>query len=107
MFRTVRVMAMVATALMMGVPATQAAMVVGESMHPTPTSSFQSINRINVNTATVEQLAKVPLISEQSAKAIVAYRDSHGPFTNLSQLQYIKGIFPMDLDTIGQYVLVD
>lgn len=48
--------------------------------------------RIDVNTATWEELDLLPGIGEKSAKAIVSYRTEHGYFRELSDLLRIKGI---------------
>ena len=48
---------------------------------------------VNVNTASAAQLAKaLDGIGLTRAKAIVAYRKSHGPFKSLSALTVIKGV---------------
>jgi DNA uptake protein ComE-like DNA-binding protein len=45
--------------------------------------------RINVNTADVKELLKHPYINLNQAKAIVNYRENHGAFKKLSDLQNI------------------
>ena len=47
---------------------------------------------INLNTATVDQLTSLNGIGEAKAKAIVAYRQEHGPFKSVDQLVDVKGI---------------
>ncbi len=48
--------------------------------------------KININTATAEELTALNGIGQAYAKRIVAYRQSHGSFTSLEQLTNIKGI---------------
>lgn len=48
--------------------------------------------RININTATVEELMTLTGIGETRAKSIVAYRDAHGPFAAPEDLQQVSGI---------------
>lgn len=48
---------------------------------------------VNINTATAEQLASTLLgVGDSKAKAIVAYRDRHGPFAAADDLVMVKGI---------------
>lgn len=48
---------------------------------------------VNINTADSETLAIVLKgVGEKRAQAIVNYRDTNGPFTDVNQLQQIKGI---------------
>ena len=47
---------------------------------------------VNINTASVEQLTELNGVGDAKAKAIVAYRDEHGPFKSADQLANVKGI---------------
>jgi len=51
---------------------------------------------VNINRATAEELAKVPLISPKLAQAIVAYREEVGEFQFVEELLLIEG-FDRDL----------
>lgn len=48
--------------------------------------------RINVNTATVEELQELPGVGEATASAIVEDRQSNGPFASPEDLMRISGI---------------
>lgn len=48
--------------------------------------------KININTATAEQLTSLKGIGKKKAEAIIAWRESHGPFKDVSQLVEVKGI---------------
>ncbi|MEH6576487.1 MAG: helix-hairpin-helix domain-containing protein [Amphritea sp.] len=49
--------------------------------------------KVNINTATVEQLADgLNGVGENKAKAIVAYREEHGPYASVEDLTQVKGI---------------
>ena len=61
---------------------------------------------VNVNTATAEELDRLPGIGPKRAQDIVAYREKH-PFLRLSQLQRIKGIGPELFKKIQPYVKLD
>jgi len=46
---------------------------------------------VNINTATVEELAQVPLITPELAQAIVAYREEVGDFQFIEELLLVEG----------------
>ncbi len=46
---------------------------------------------VNINTATAEELAQVPLITPELAQAIVAYREEVGDFQLIEELLLIEG----------------
>jgi competence protein ComEA len=47
---------------------------------------------VNINTADVKQLAKLPGIGKKKAQAIIDYRQAQGAFTSLDDLTKVKGI---------------
>jgi competence protein ComEA len=47
---------------------------------------------ININTATANELAAVQGLGEELAAAVVAHRDSNGPFESVDGLEAISGI---------------
>ena len=48
--------------------------------------------QLDVNTASLEELVKVPYIGNSVAGKIVKYRQDKGPLTSLDQMKLIKGI---------------
>ena len=48
--------------------------------------------RININTATVKQLATLPRIGEKIALRIVNFRKQNGKFKRIEELMKVKGI---------------
>lgn len=70
-------------------------------------SNEQSIReKVNLNTASVDELAKVPGIGYDRAKAIVDYRDSNGPLYWVDQVLNVKGIGQDDLNAFRERVTV-
>ncbi|MFQ5657247.1 MAG: helix-hairpin-helix domain-containing protein, partial [Candidatus Methylomirabilales bacterium] len=51
---------------------------------PSPTPGADS--RLNINTATFEELVALPLLGPWSAARIIAYRGQHGPFASIGDL---------------------
>jgi len=56
--------------------------------------------RLNVNTATVDELSFIPGISSEMARNIVQYRKSNGPLASLNELQKIKGFYPSSINEL-------
>ena len=48
--------------------------------------------KVNINTASVEELCQLPGIGEVIAGRIIGYRQEYGPYTDPAQLKNIKGI---------------
>ena len=61
---------------------------------------------IDLNSADEAALDALPGIGPATAKAIVAYRESHGPFTSVDQLLEVRGIGPAKLDQLADLVRV-
>lgn len=49
-------------------------------------------NLLDVNRADAEALMELPGIGPAKAAAIVAYREEHGPFSSLEELEKVSGI---------------
>src|SRR5436190_200468 len=48
--------------------------------------------KVNVNTATVDQLVALPGIGPVLAQRIITYREQHGPFRSVRDLLNVPGI---------------
>lgn len=57
-------------------------------------------DRVNINTATVEELQAVKGIGPKTADAIVAYRSEHGTFKSVAELENVKGVGEKSLKKI-------
>ncbi len=58
-----------------------------------PTNALAaSPNAVNINTATVDDLEKLPHIGRKTAEAIIEFRTANGPFSRLEQLMQIRGV---------------
>jgi len=63
--------------------------------------------RINVNKASMEELMSLPYIGEVKARAIIAYREAHGPFKTPEELLNVKGIGPKTLERLRDYIVFE
>lgn len=52
----------------------------------------KEICKININTASAQELAFLPKIGEVLAERIIEYRKQNGEFTDISQIKDISGI---------------
>lgn len=61
---------------------------------------------INLNTASQGDLERLPGIGESRARAIVEYRQEHGPFRSVDELLLVRGIGEGILEGLREYVTV-
>lgn len=61
---------------------------------------------INVNTATVKELAQLPGVGEVIAARIVRHREVSGPFRSVNELVIVRGISRKMLEKLRPYVTV-
>jgi competence protein ComEA len=73
-------------ALSLGLPI---AALAGESQEKAASTSEL---RVDINTADVKELTKLPGVGQQVAKRIVAYREENGPFEKAEELMNVRGI---------------
>jgi DNA uptake protein ComE-like DNA-binding protein len=61
---------------------------------------------VNINTATKEELLKLPYVNEDIADNIINARDINGPFSSPDDLLGVKGVNPHLLEILRPYVVV-
>lgn len=61
---------------------------------------------IDVNTADVYDLQRLPGIGEKRAQDIIAWREEHGPFQTVEELMEVNGIGPGILEGLRDHVSV-
>lgn len=63
-------------------------------MSVVPMVLAQDGGKININTATVTELAKLKRVGKKFAERIVQYRETKGPFAKAEDIMKVKGIGP-------------
>lgn len=58
------------------------------------------IQKININTATAEELDQLKGVGANKAQAIVEYRTQHGPFKTVDDLASVRGFGSKTLSTL-------
>lgn len=62
---------------------------------------------VNINTATVEQLALLPRIGPKVAQRIVDWRDKYGPFERSTDLMQVRGIGENTFEILEKYLVLE
>lgn len=70
-----------------------------EPPQPKPVPSF-----LNINTASIEELDKLPGIGPSKAKSIIDYREKHGKFDSVEDITKIRGIADKTLENLRPFI---
>lgn len=62
--------------------------------------------RININTATVDELDALPGIGEVIAGRIVEFREEHGPYRSIDDLIHVSGVSTRTIDELRDLATV-
>ncbi|WP_461208618.1 ComEA family DNA-binding protein [Desulfocurvus sp. DL9XJH121] len=71
-----------------------------------PALAADDSGKLNLNTATVEQLAQIPEIGEDLAKAIIELREENGEFVDMEELLDVDGVDPALLRKLDKYLFI-
>lgn len=62
--------------------------------------------KISINKATCEELITLPGIGPKTAKRIIEYRDTYGPFWTLEDIKNVKGIGDKKYAKLKEYITI-
>lgn len=77
-----------------------------ESRSPAGAQS-KPAGKININTASKDELDLLPGIGASKAQAIIDYREANGPFASLEELMEVKGIGKATYDGLKDFITLD
>ncbi|GAV22029.1 helix-hairpin-helix domain-containing protein [Carboxydothermus pertinax] len=64
-------------------------------------------NKVNINTATLEELDKLPGVGPATAAKIIEYREQNGPFTTIEDIKKVKGIGDKKFESLKDYITIN
>ncbi|MGR0159964.1 helix-hairpin-helix domain-containing protein [Paenarthrobacter nitroguajacolicus] len=62
--------------------------------------------RVNINTASLEELGTLPRVGPVTAQAIIDWRQEHGRFASVDELNAVDGIGPKLMESLKDLVTV-
>lgn len=77
----------------------------GTTLNPMVTES-NSNGKVNLNTATLEQLKGLTGVGEKKAQKILEYRQQHGQFKSVEELKNVNGFGEKSLATLAEQICV-
>ena len=85
--------------------------ILSESGAPAPEHAARAFDQalararqVDVNTADVAELERLPQVGPALARRIVAEREARGPFRSPQDLARVRGIGPKTVETLREYV---
>ncbi|WP_224156795.1 ComEA family DNA-binding protein [Leuconostoc gelidum] len=68
--------------------------------------SGQEMTKINLNTATAEELQTLEGVGEKKAEQIIAYREAHDGFKKLDEIKEVSGIGAKRFETMQDKITI-
>jgi competence protein ComEA len=68
--------------------------------------SSQEGGKVNINTATAEELDTLPGVGPSIAQRIIDYRTKHGPFQSIEDIKNVKGIGDVTFEKLKDKITV-
>ena len=76
-------------------------------IQPAANAVTPAANAININTATVEELEKLPYVGRKTAEAIVAFRNENGPFRRVEHILQVRGMSESRFEVLRSSIRVE
>jgi competence protein ComEA len=67
----------------------------------------QEADKVNINTASAEELTQLKGVGHQYAERIVQYREEHGPFSTAEDMMKVPGIGPKTCEANKDRITVE
>ena len=67
----------------------------------------EEVNKININQASVEEIAVLKNIGPKYAERIIQYRQANGPFKNAEDLMKVQGIGPKTFELNKEMITIE
>ena len=64
-------------------------------------------SKININTATLEELDKLPGVGESTANKIISHREENGQFKNIEDIKNVNGIGDKKFENMKELICVN
>ena len=68
--------------------------------------SEDSYHKVNINTASEDDLVRIPYIGSYTARNIIEYRQENGYFTQITQIKLVKGIKEKNYKKFYKYLRI-
>ena len=78
-----------------------------QSQIESTTNTQKDDGRLDINTASLQQLTLLPGIGETIAQRIIDYRTKHGRFQSIDELLQVNGIGEKKFEQMKPYIKVD
>ncbi len=70
------------------------------------TADVKLDSKININTAGIDELCKLPGIGENTAQDIILYRNDYGDFKKIDEIKLVPGIGDKKYEKICDYITI-
>ena len=77
-----------------------------EPVKPPPDAAVPAAGKLDLNTATVEQLMTLPRVGKGTAEKIIKYRDEQGGFKTVDDLANVPRMGPKTVDNLREFITV-
>lgn len=72
-----------------------------------PSAVATSKAHLNINTATAEELERLPSIGPKAAESIVQFRTENGPFRRVEHLMLVRGVSERRFAELRPYISIE